>query len=119
MSGHLPSGSAPSTRTRRRWHKQGTNCSVFYTLGVRSRQNSLKSHFCFWTYKGRRAREIVEASHITKSAMSSLAGLRAGIQQMRAQMRAQSAVFKQTLRQHSNKAAAATGGGGILAFAQS
>merc|ERR1712159_186235 len=52
-------------------------------------------------------------------AMSSFAGLRAGIQQMRAQMRAQSAVLKQTLRQHSSKAAAATGGGGIIAFAQS
>jgi len=51
--------------------------------------------------------------------MSSFAGLRAGLQQMRAQMRARSVTLQQTLRQHSTKAAAATGTGGILAFAQS
>jgi hypothetical protein len=49
----------------------------------------------------------------------SMAGMRAGLQQMRAQLRTQSANMRQILRQHSTKAAAATGGGGILAFAQS
>jgi len=56
---------------------------------------------------------------VTASSMSSFAGLRAGLQQMRAQMRARSVTLQQTLRQHSTKAAAATGTGGILAFAQS
>jgi len=50
---------------------------------------------------------------------SSMAGLRAGLQQMRVQMRARSATFRQAVRQHSTKAAAATGTGGVLAFAQS
>ena len=51
--------------------------------------------------------------------MSSFSGLRAGLQQMRAQMRARAATLQQTLRQHSTKAAAATGTSGLLAFAQS
>ena len=66
--------------------------------------------------KGHRAGKNLQE---LESMAANMAGLRAGLQHMRAQMRARGQALHQTLRAHSTKAAAAGGGGGLLAFAQS